>query len=76
MKNLIKNKVQIVKKSTKREDAVLRCGSRITTITFPKDPKKKGEATYRIDHSLTPEVREIREAVATIDKGTTWLKEN
>ncbi len=60
MKNLLKNKIRVIKKRH-RDPVTMRIGSRVTTITFPEDPKKKGTSTYHTDHALIPEVREIRE---------------
>ena len=64
MKNLIKNRIRVVKKNTikeEREPIVIACGSRVSTITFPvrKDGRIKGGTRYHQDYSL-PKVRDIR----------------
>lgn len=58
MKNLTKPKIRIVRKH--RGTEVLRCGARVSVITFPerKDGKIRGEVTYKGDWGV-PQLQEV-----------------
>ncbi len=65
MNSLNKNRIKIIKKRDPKSIEptrveVLRCGARVTRITFPKrkDGKVKGIATYHSDFSI-PVVTDI-----------------
>lgn len=68
MKN---RKIRVVKKSIKslikREDVVIRCGSRLITIKFSirRDGRVKGETTYRSDYAV-PILRETSSIIQEV----------